>query len=149
MANAIIGLDCKLYYNAGTYGSPIWNEVTIARDVTLSRSKGEADVSNRGSIFKKRKSTLIDAGITTEFVWDTENPQFQAFQSAFDNGTAIECLVLDGEFDVAGSQGLRAAMDVFKFDRTEPLEGAVMASVELKPTYSSDAEPAWFTAVGS
>lgn len=149
MANAITGLDCKLYYNSGSYASPVWHEVTIARDVTLTRTKGEADVSNRGSSFKKRKATLIDAGVTTEFVWDTDNPQFQAFQTAFDNGTAIECLVLDGPFNVAGSQGLRADMDVFKFDRTEPLEGAVMASIELKPTYETTAEPSWFTAVGS
>lgn len=149
MANAIIGLDCKLYYNAGSYDTPDWVEVTIARDVTLSRTKGEADVSNRGSRFKKRKATLIDAGVTTEFVWDTENTQFQAFQEAFDNDTPIECLVLDGDVEVAGSQGLRANMDVFKFDRSEPLEGAVMASIELKPTYDTANEPAWFTAVGS
>lgn len=149
MANAITGLDCVLYYNAGTWGVPIWTEVTIARDVTLSRTKGEADVSNRGSRFKKRKSTLIDAGVTTEFVWDTENTQFQAFQEAFDDGTPIECLVLDGPVSTVGSQGLRASMDVFKFDRSEPLEGAVMASIELKPTYDTTHEPAWYVSGGT
>lgn len=145
MADAKTGLDCKLYYNSATYNSPTWNEVTIARDVTLTRSKGEADVSNRGSRFKKRKATLIDAGVTTQFVWDTENPQFQAFQEAFDNDDPIEVLVLDGEYDEPGAQGLRAFMEVFKFDRSEPLEGAVMADIELKPAYDTTHEPSWHT----
>lgn len=149
MADAKTGLDCKLYYNAATYVSPSWQEVTIARDVTLSRTKGEADVSNRGSRFKKRKATLIDASITTEFVWDPDNPDFAAFQQAFDNDEPIEVLALDGGVDVPGSQGLRAFMDVFKFDRTEPLEGAVMAAIDLKPTYDTDHEPAWYTVPGT
>lgn len=149
MANAIIGLDCKLYRNTGTYGSPVWNEVPIVRDLTLTRTKGEADVSNRGSRYKKRKSTLIDAGFTTEMVWDTDSDDFVAFQEAFDNDEPIELLVLDGPVTTPGSQGLRGEFDVFKFDRKEPLEGAVMVDIDCKPTYSSTSEPTWYTVPGT
>ena len=68
---------------------------------------------------------------------------------AFDDDTPIEVLALDGDVSTPGSQGLRAFMDVFKFDRTEPLEGAVMASIDLKPTYDTEHEPAWYTVPGT
>ncbi|NJN36804.1 MAG: hypothetical protein HC794_06785 [Nitrospiraceae bacterium] len=57
------------------------------------------------------------------------------------NGT-VEFAVLDGPVATSGSQGLRAAMAITNFSRSEPLEEAIKVSVTAKPTYS-DHPPEW------
>lgn len=149
MANAKTGLDCYAYYNSGPYGSPVWHLIEAIRDVTISDSKGEADVSNRSSRWKLRKTTLRDISISTEMVWDTDNPDFAIFHDAYDDDETVDVMFLDGPFDIAGSQGPRMIAEVFKFDRTEPLEGAVMAAIEVKPAYDTTNPPTWHVAAGS
>ena len=40
-----LGLDAKLYHNTGSYGAPVWSEISNVRDLTLSLEDGEADVT--------------------------------------------------------------------------------------------------------
>ena len=44
-----LGMDAKLYRNSGSFGSPIWTEVTNVKDLTLNLEKGEADVTTRAN----------------------------------------------------------------------------------------------------
>jgi len=138
-----LGLDGKLYRNTGTYAVPVWNEVKNVKDLTLNLEKGEADVSTRGNNgWRALLATLKDGSIETEMVWDTADDDFIAFRDSWFNNTAVEVAVMDGDITVAGSQGLRALMMVFNFTRAEALEEAMIASVTLKPTYSTN-PPVW------
>lgn len=141
---AITGLDCKAYRNSATYATPTWAEVENVRDLTLNLTKGEADVSRRGTEWKLTKPTLKDGSVDFEMVWDTGDADFTAIQTAWNDGTTIDMAFLDGEIGTTGSQGLRAEFEVISFTRSEPLEGGVMASVSLKPASTANA-PAWMT----
>jgi hypothetical protein len=138
-----LGLDAKLYRNAGTHASPVWNEIRNVKDVTLNLEAGEADVTTRGNAgWKATVATLKDGSIEFEMVWDTADDDFGAIRDTFLNRGAMEFAVMDGDITVAGSQGLRATCMVTNFSRNEALEEAITVSVTVKPTYAAN-PPSW------
>lgn len=138
-----LGLDAKLYRNTGTYVAPVWVEIKNVKDVTLNLEAGEADVSTRGNEgWRATAATLKDGSIEFEMVWDSEDAGFTAIQTAFFAKTPIELAAMDGDITTAGNQGLRASFSVMSFSRSEPLEEAITASVNVKPTYAANA-PEW------
>lgn len=143
---AVLGLDCKLYRNTGTYGSPTWVLIENVKDVTLSLTKSSADVTTRNNGgWRAEIGALKEGSIEFDSVWDTTDADFAVILAAWVANTTVEFLVLDGLLATAGSQGLRASCQVMECTRTEPLEEAVMAKVVLKPTISANA-PEWYTA---
>jgi hypothetical protein len=143
-----LGMEAKLYRNAGTYEAPDWVEITNVKDVTLTLETGEADVTTRANNgWKASKATLKDGSLEFEMMWDTEDEGFSAIQAAFFGNTGIELAVMDGDMETEGSEGLRATFSVTKFDRKEPLEEAITVSVSVKPTYAAHA-PEWMSAEG-
>lgn len=138
-----LGLDAKLYRNAGSYESPDWKEIANVRDVTLNLEAGEADVTTRANAgWRANVGTLKDASLEFEMVWDSEDENFTAIRQAFLSGSAVEFAVMDGDIDTSSSQGLRATMSVTNFSRNEPLEEAITVSVSAKPTYAAN-PPSW------
>jgi len=138
------GSEAKLYFcAAGIGGVPSWTEMPRARDASLTLSKKEADASHRGAgKWVITKGHLKDAQIEFEYIWDTSDAAFAALRASFVNGTLLGIACMDGDIDDALSEGLWADCEVMKFDRKEPLDGNVVASVTLKPTYS-DNPPVW------
>ena len=140
-----LGLNAKLYRNAGDYATPDWQEMTNVKDLTLNLESGEADVTTRANNgWRATVATLKDGSIEFEMVWDTADTGFTAIKSAWFGGTAIEFAVMDGAITEDGSQGLRASFSITKFSRNEPLEEALTVSVTAKPTYAEHA-PQWMT----
>ncbi len=138
-----LGLDARLYRNTSVYASPTWNEVKNVKDLTLSLEAGEADVTTRGNGgWRATIATLKDGSLEFEMVWDTADDDFTAIRTAFLTNGSVEFAVLDGAVATTGSQGLRAAMAITNFSRSEPLEEAIKVSVTAKPTYS-DHPPEW------
>ena len=138
-----LGLDARLYRNKGAYSSVTWNEVKNVKDLTLSLEAGEADVTTRGNGgWRATIATLKDGSLEFEMVWDTADDDFTAIRTAFLTNGTVEFAVLDGPVGTSGSQGLRAAMAITNFSRSEPLEEAIKVSVTAKPTYS-DHPPEW------
>lgn len=138
-----LGMDGKLYYNAGTYASPTWTLLTNVKDVTLNLEKGEADATTRGNGgWRATKPTLKDGTIEFEMLWDTEDAGFTVIKDAWFDDTDVEFAVMDGLITTSGSQGLRAMMAVISFSRNEPLEEAMSVNVTIKPTYATNA-PEW------
>ena len=135
-----LGDEMKLYLcAAGIGGTPEWTEVPIVKDVTLSHSKGEADVSTRGGGgWKQTVGAMKEATIEFEMVWDTEDAAFQAVKDAYFDDTILGLAVMDGPIDENGSEGLWADCAILKFERNEPLENAVTVNVTAKPTYSAN-----------
>lgn len=142
-----LGLDARLYRNTGAYSSVTWNEVKNVKDLTLSLEAGEADVTTRGNGgWRATIATLKDGSLEFEMVWDTADDDFTAIRTAFLTNGQVEFAVLDGPVATSGSQGLRAAMAITNFSRSEPLEEAIKVSVTAKPTYS-DHPPEWMVTV--
>jgi predicted secreted protein len=138
-----LGMDAKLYRNSGSFGSPIWTEVTNVKDLTLNLEKGEADVTTRANGgWRATVGTLKDASIDFQMVWDTADAAFSAIQQAFFGNTNIEFAIMDGVMTDPTSEGLRATFDIFNFTRNEALEEAIMVDVTIKPTYTANA-PQW------
>ncbi len=138
-----LGLDARIYRNTGTFAVPIWNEIKNVKDVTLNLEAGEADVTTRGNAgWRATVATLKDASIEFEMVWDTADDDFAAIRDTFLNRGAMEFAVMDGDFTVTGSQGLRATCMVTNFSRNEALEEAITVSVTVKPTYAAN-PPSW------
>ena len=138
------GLDCKLYRNTATWASPSWTLIGNIKDLTQNLEKVTADVSTRGSVWRRKKTGLKDGGIEFQMVWDTSDANFTAIQSAFLNDTTIELVALDGVITDAGNEGLRSDFEITAFSREEPLEDAVMVSVTAEPAYT-DNTPTWYT----
>lgn len=143
-----LGLDAKLYRNTGTFAAPSWDAIGNIRDLTLNLETGEADVSTRANNgWRATVSTLKDASLEFEMVWDTADSDFGAVRDAFLNNSTVEFAVMDGLITGAGStgsQGLRATFRIASFSRNEALEEAITVSVTAKPTYSAN-PPSWMT----
>ena len=137
---AKLGLDAKLYRNTGTYAAPTWDLIGNVRDLTLNLETGEADVSTRSNNgWRATVSTLKDASLEFEMVWDTADAGFTAIKNSYFNNTAISLLILDA---ATGGQGLDADFMVTKFTREEPLDEAIVVKVTAKPTLSTRS-PTW------
>ena len=141
-----LGLDAKVYRNTGSYGAPIWSEMPNVRDLTLNLTKGEADVSRRGSggwdaMRGARKSASIDFDLLhRDGIDDTADRD--VLRDSFLSGDPIDLAIMDGDIDTAGTEGLRAVMEVFSFTRNETQTEAITYTVNVKPT-DSDNPPEW------
>jgi hypothetical protein len=147
MANVVVGLAAKLYWNSGNFSVPVWNEVTNARDVTINMDKDEFDASTRGSGgWEATVMTLKKASVDFDILYLTGDANFTAFLGSYLNNTTLDMLAYDGPYNQAGCQGLRAPMQVSKCSRKEPLKEGLTSEISVKPTYNSSfPAPIWQT----
>ncbi|MFO0180765.1 MAG: hypothetical protein ACK54I_10820 [Planctomycetota bacterium] len=128
-----IGLNAKTYRNTGTFAAPVWSELKNVRDLTLTDSMGEADVTRRASGgFREQVPTLRENGIEFDMVNIAGDTDLAAIASNYSARTYFEIAVMDGGITTSGSRGVRMTVGVFKFERSEELENAQMYSVTLK-----------------
>ena len=131
-----LGLDAKLF--RGTAGTQGTIEVTNVKDVSLSLESGEADVTTRATGgWRASAATLKEASLEFGILYDTEDADFQAFQSAYFSNTPLALFITDGN-----GGGLDADWSITAFTVEQPLEEAVSVSITAKPTASTRA-PAW------
>lgn len=134
----VLGLDAKLF--RGTAGSRAATEVTNVKDLTLNLESGEADVTTRATKgWKASVATLKEASLEFSILYDPDDPDFAAFQSAYFGNTPLALFVSDGQ-DTA--HGLDADFSITAFSMEQPLEEAISVSVTAKPTASARA-PEW------
>ena len=108
----VIGLDVKLL--RGTAGATAVSEVINVKDLVL-------------------KEASLEFGI----LYDTEDADFTAFQTAYFSNTPMALFVTDGN-----GQGLDADWSIIGFSVEQPLEEAMSVSVVAKPNASTRA-PSW------
>jgi len=143
-----LGMNCKAYISAtnlasadaagvsaiGAATNGSWSLLDNITNVTLNLEKGEADVTVRGNNgWRGTVGTLKDGSVEFEMNWDTEDSGFDIVQTAYFSDALIAGLFLDGAMDTTGSQGLAANFSITNMSRSEELEGAVKATVTLKP----------------
>jgi len=131
-----VGLDMKLYRdNAGGYGTETWLEIENVRDLSAPDSLGEADVSRRDSGMKQTEGTLRDVSIEWEMVHDPSDADFTAIQTAYYTKAAIVLALANDNIATNGTEYFAVQCKIMKFERQEPLEGAVTYSVTAKPCW--------------
>ena len=108
----VIGLDVKLL--RGTAGATAVSEVINVKDLVL-------------------KEASLEFGI----LYDTEDADFTAFQTAYFSNTPMALFVTDGN-----GQGLDADWSIIGFSVEQPLEEAISVYVMAKPNASTRV-PSW------
>jgi len=145
-----LGINGKLYYDVAGVADDTWTEAdNVHGDLTLSMENTEADATTRaGGGWKAVITSLTEASLEFQMIWDTADAGFTAFQNAFLNKSTIGIAAMDAAIATVGSEGLKADMTVTRFARSEPQEGPILVDVTLKPTYSATA-PAWYVTPAS
>ena len=132
----VLGLDAKLL--RGAAGATAATEVTNVKDLTLNLESGDADVTTRATKgWKASVATLKEASLEFGILYDTEDADFTAFQTAYFSNTPMALFVTDGN-----GSGLDADWSITGFSMEQNLEEAVTVSVTAKPTASTRA-PSW------
>lgn len=129
--------------------SQVMIELTNCKSVTLNLEKSLADISTRASGgWKTEVAVLKTASIDLQLVWDPADKGFANLQHAFfATNKYIFLGVMDGNATTTTVgyqiQGLYAPFTVSNFSRAEPLEEALTATVNLRPTNVTNYAPAW------
>ncbi len=135
MPDFVLGMNAKIYQGAELAALGAMTEITNVKDVTLGMEAAEADVTTRAnSGWRGTAAALRTATVEFDVVWKTSDASFDAIRSAFLASTLLEFGIMDGDRAVSGVQGLVGSFAVTAFNRNEPLEEAITASVTLKLT---------------
>jgi len=127
MADPVLGMNAQLFY--GTSGTRALNEMTNVREVTITMSAGEADVTTRANNgWRATQATLREATVEFEMMWLEDDAGFIAIKNAFLASGQIALLALSGD----GGEGIDGDFSITNFTRSEPLEEAQSVSVTAK-----------------
>ena len=129
----------KLYYNAGTYGSPSWTLISNVADLELTDEFLEAAVSRRADTFDAVEPSLRKFEASWGMISDLTDTAFAALKTNFGARTLTEFAFADGAIATTGTVYFRIECKIFKFARKEPLSGPVTYDVVVKRCYSSNA----------
>jgi len=135
-----VGGEMYLYYNSGSYGTPTWVIVGDIGDVTPNDNDTEIPVplrSNYPFMTYMRGMTDLSAEFQLLYKSGVSDTVYKAFEDAKKNRTPMDLLFLDGPVATEGSKGVRAISDVFKFTPGQPVDGAVMVDVGVKPSVNN------------
>ena len=136
--NVKFGFDCVMYISAGA-DTTSWVDCPNIRNCTTSGSYSEDDVTRRGSAgVKESEPALEEVSLDFDLLFNKQDTSdFELILAAKSARTALSVMALDGLSNVAGSQGPKGNFKVFKFERTEDIEGHVAYAVTLKPCLES------------
>lgn len=141
-----IGLDCKLYYNSATYGSPTWVLIPQARDVTIADSRETGDSSSREYT---TKSTVVGQRvfeISFDAVMHRSAAAYTGLETAYLARTILGIAAMDAAITTVGTKGTRADIVITKFERSEPMNDSVKVSITMAACVDNGHEPELFTA---
>ena len=151
----VLSENAKLYYSTSAYEAEpanpatYWIEVCNVKDVSLTLEKDEIDVTTRCSGgFKEFADGLVDANITFQMLYNTNDTAFTAIQNAFFTKGSLEFAVMDGVLPPEAGDtaaGLRAECMVKSFSRSESLGEVLMTDVALRPVSNDSSSPEWYT----
>ena len=148
MAGAVIGRECNLYYNSGTYGSPTLTIVTRAMHVSYQIGSERGDISSRASIWKMEAKSLNTLELTFGYRYRQASTDavFDALRPMALSNTKVEFAVCDVTIATSGAEYLRATYQL-TMNMNQPMGDGVNAEFTAFLTSEEDAgtlrEPAW------
>jgi hypothetical protein len=147
---ALIGRECNLYYNAGTFGSPTWTLIPRAIDVSYSISSERGSVSSRISIWKMEVKSLNGLELTFGYRYRylVTDAIFDALRPMALSNTKVEFAVCDTTIATSGAEYLRATYQL-EMQMGQPMGDGVAVDFTAFLTSEEDSgtlrEPAWTT----
>ena len=140
-----IGYESSLYVNTGTYASPTWTEISLARDVTANKAVDQVDVTTR--LTARNGFRANDYGLRT-LGWSFDmlvpaagesDTAYDALVDAQNDRTSVDILHVEGGLvSVDGLKATRAVCGVFGGEKGEPLADASTSSFELSFILNDD-----------
>lgn len=140
MARVRLGINCKLYYNAGSYATPTWTEIAPVKDLDVTLIMSETDNTTRaegGAIASE--PTLLGMEVTGMIRHDDEDAGFLVMDNAFFQRTAKEYLVHNAANTSENSRGFRSYMKIFNWNQSQGNDAVLYQAFTLKPTISPTA----------
>lgn len=136
------GIDGALYYNAGSYGSPSWTEITLVRDVTPRRQWDMGEAFSRETKAKLMAKTMIDVGASAVVRADPADTGYQTLYDASNSSsTLVDVLILDGPITQEGAGGVRFHANVNSTGQPQEANGIIYETFDLVPGWSSEGYP--------
>lgn len=130
---AKLGLNAKLY--RGVAGSTASDEIVNVIDLTYNDERNEADISTRACQVELSASTTRKFSLGWSMPWDEADADFSAILTAYVANTALAFKCISSSGGAANGTGIDADFVILKCARKEDLKGALMADIEIKPTY--------------
>lgn len=142
-----VGLDLKLYRNTGTYGTPVWNEVTIAQDLNFKVTKERLEATLRGAAWTTNAAGALKAELPLTILCDQTIDDYDVLRdAAVTRATTLDIAMANGAIATTGTRYMRMISAVFDWDKGEPVNGISTVSCTLAPAYNtSQAAPAYTT----
>lgn len=132
-ADFILGMNAKLYYGTADASLSTLTEMTNVKDVTVSMSAGEADISTRAnSGWRATAPTLRECEVSFTMNWKQSDAGFAAIKSAYLASTTTCLAALTGDKSSQYTSGIHGNFAITKFDRKEGLEEAITVDVTAK-----------------
>ena len=139
------GRDCTININTGTYASPTWAPVTVAKDVSVSRSVDKLEDNCRAAgAYKQYLPGLIDLSVDLEVCHRNTDTNWVLIENAILNGTTLDIAILDNTSVAADmlvgtdAIGIRMVCNVFECENAQPLEDPLSDSYTFAPTADLD-----------
>ena len=129
----ILGMNAKLYQGVNDAELATLTEVGNVKDLTLSLSANEADVTTRAnSGWRATAPTLRECELNFKMQWKPSDAVFAAIKTAFLTSATICLACLTDAKDEAGASGPHGNFAITKFDRSESLEESISVDVTAK-----------------
>ncbi|OHB51762.1 MAG: hypothetical protein A2Y12_01370 [Planctomycetes bacterium GWF2_42_9] len=132
-ADFVLGINAKLYHGADDAALAELTEASNVKDLTVSVSAGEADISTRANQgWRATVATLRECELSWTMNWKEGDAFFTAVKTAMLGSTTICLAALTGAKDADYSSGPHGNFAITKFDRKEGLEEAITVDVTAK-----------------
>jgi hypothetical protein len=140
-----LGFQSALYVNTGTYASPTWTEIDLARDVESLGEVAKIDATTRRTA--RNRYTANVAGLR-EIGWriptlipaaGESNAAYSALLASFEDGTTVDILHVEGGvISTDGLDATRAVCRIFGGAKSEPLNDVSSRDFEASFTLNDD-----------
>lgn len=126
MAN-LTGRQAKLYVNTAVPSAPTWLEVLRVGDLSMPLTKGQAELADRSSDYKKMLAGLKESGLEFTYHEDANavDAVWDILYNSYLNDVAIEMAVMAGDITVTGVTGFRLPLQVFEMTWNQELESVL------------------------
>lgn len=133
-SNYVLGADAKLYTHATASTALASLElVTGVQDVTISMDKEIEDITTRGnSGWVAEAPTVKSLTLSFTMVFKPGDTKAAELRAAFVSNTTMAFAALTGASNADASEGPRFDGQVTKWERAEPVKGAIKVNVEVK-----------------
>lgn len=138
---SFVGVDQDLYYNSGSYGTPVWTIVNC-RDLKKGFTMGEAEVGSRAISEELYEPTRRKRQYVFDMIEDETDASYVAIRAAFLAKSAMEFAFANGPIGTSGTvasggtSGVvfsRITCKVFGFETDQPLDNGCDTSITVKP----------------